>query len=161
MRLKLKNKEYVIQLYFVVKVTSGQERIAVNVLQNKIAKSELPIYSVIVIEGMRGYIIMEAEDEVSARQFVTKGRSIRGVLPKELSEEEVKKLIESKSRAIGIEKNDIVEFTTGPFKGYKARVLKMDETKDDITVELMDVVVPIPITTKMNTAKVIQKSNKA
>jgi transcriptional antiterminator NusG len=82
------------------------------------------------------------------------------VLPKELSEDEVKKLIESKSHAIGIEKNDIVEFTTGPFKGYKARVLKMDETKDDITVELMDVVVPIPITTKMNTAKVIQKANK-
>jgi hypothetical protein len=27
-------------------------------------------------------------------------------------------------------------------------------------VELMDVVVPIPITTKMNTAKVIQKANK-
>ena len=33
----------------------------------------------------------------------------------------------------------------------------MDETKDDITVELIDVVVPIPITTKMNTAKVIQR----
>ena len=148
-------------MYFVVKVTSGQERIAANVMQNKIAKSELPIYSIIVVEGVRGYIILEAEDEVSARQFVTKGRSIRGVLPKSLSEEEVKKLIEVRSHAVGIEKGDIVEFTTGPFKGYKARVLKVDELKDDITVELMDVVVPIPITTKMNTAKTIQKANKA
>jgi transcriptional antiterminator NusG len=148
-------------LYFVVKVTSGQERIAANIMQNKISKSDLPIYSVIVVEGVRGYVILEAEDEVSARQFITKGRSIRGVLPQSLKEEEVKKLIESRSHAVGIEKSDIVEFTTGPFKGYKARVLKVDELKDDITVELMDVVVPIPITTKMNTAKVIQKSNKA
>ena len=147
-------------MYFVVKVTSGQERIAANIMQNKIAKSDLPIYSIIVVEGVRGYIILEAEDEVSARQFVTKGRSIRGVLPKGLSEEEVNKLIEVRSHAVGIEKGDTIEFTTGPFKGYKARVLKVDELKDDITVELMDVVVPIPITTKMNTAKVIQKASK-
>jgi transcriptional antiterminator NusG len=148
-------------LYFVVKVTSGQERIAANILQNKVSKTELPIYSIIVVEGVRGYIILEAEDEVSARQFVTKGRSIRGVLPKSLSEEEVNKLIEVRSHAVGIEKGDTVEFTTGPFKGYKAKVLKVDDLKDDITVELMDVVVPIPITTKMNTAKVIQKASKA
>ena len=147
-------------MYFVVKVTSGQERIAANILQNKVSKTELPIYSIIVVEGVRGYIILEAEDEVSARQFVTKGRSIRGVLPKELSEAEVNKLIEVRSHAVGIEKGDTVEFTTGPFKGYKAKVLKVDDLKDDITVELMDVVVPIPITTKMNTAKVIQKANK-
>ena len=147
-------------MYFVVKVTSGQERIAANILQNKISKTDLPIYSIIVVEGVRGYIILEAEDEVSARQFVTKGRSIRGVLPKELSEAEVNKLIEVRSHAVGIEKGDTVEFTTGPFKGYKAKVLKVDDLKDDITVELMDVVVPIPITTKMNTAKVIQKANK-
>ncbi len=147
-------------MYFVVKVTSGQERIAANILQNKVSKTDLPIYSIIVIEGVRGYIILEAEDEVSARQFVTKGRSIRGVLPKSLSEDEVNKLIEVRSHAVGIEKNDIVEFTTGPFKGYKARVLRVDDLKDDITVELMDVVVPIPITTKMNTAKVIQKASK-
>jgi transcriptional antiterminator NusG len=148
-------------LYFVVKVTSGQERIAANILQNKVSKTDLPIFSIIVVEGVRGYIILEAEDEVSARQFVIKGRSIRGVLPKSLSEDEVKKLIEVRSHAVGIEKGDTVEFTTGPFKGYKARVLKVDELKDDITVELMDVVVPIPITTKMNTAKVIQKASKA
>ncbi len=144
-----------------MKVTSGQERIAANILQNKVSKTDLPIYSIIVVEGVRGYIIMEAEDEVSARQFVTKGRSIRGVLPKSLSEEEVNKLIEVRSHAVGIEKGDTVEFTTGPFKGYKAKVLKVDDLKDDITVELQDVVVPIPITTKMNTAKVIQKASKA
>ncbi len=149
-----------VHLYFVVKVTSGQERIAANILQNKVSKTDLPIYSIMVIEGVRGYIILEAEDEVSARQFVTKGRSVRGVLPKSLSEDEVKKLIEVRSHAVGIEKGDTVEFIAGPFKGYKAKVLKVDDLKDDITVELMDVVVPIPITTKMNTAKVIHKANK-
>lgn len=147
-------------MYFVIKVTSGQERIAANMLQNKITSQDSPIYSILVVEGVRGYIIIEAENELAIRQFITKGRNIRGVLPKALSEEEMSKLIEVRSKAVGIEKGDTVEFTSGPFKGYKAKVLKIDDLKDEITVELMDVVVPIPITTKTNTARVIQKASK-
>lgn len=148
-----------IRLYFVVKVTSGQEKIAANILQNKISKSEMPIYSIVVVEGMRGYIIVEAEDEVSCRQFVTKGKSIRGVLPKPLSEEEVKKLIESKSQIVKVEKGDVVEFTSGPMKGYQAKVLKVDEVKGNMIVERLDVVVPIALTVKTTIAKIVQKAN--
>jgi transcriptional antiterminator NusG len=147
-------------VYFVVKVTSGQENIAANMLQNKLSKDDLPIYSIIVVEGMRGYIVVEGEDEVSVRTFITKERNIRGILPKPLSEKEVEKLLEVKSYAQEIHNGDTVEFTTGPFKGYKAKVLKVDDVKSEITVELMDVVVPIPITTKMSTARVIQKVQK-
>lgn len=147
-------------MYFVVKVTSGQEKIAANMLQNKLSKENLAIYSIIVVEGMRGYIIVEAEDEIAVRTFITKERNIRGILPKPLSLEEVDKLLEVKSYAMEIHNGDTVEFTTGPFKGYKAKVLKVDDVKSEITVELMDVVVPIPITTKMNTARVIQKAAK-
>lgn len=147
-------------LYFVVKVTAGQERIAANMLNNKWKKSDLPIYSIVVIDGMRGYIIVEAEDEPAIRTFITRDKNIKGVLDKPLTAEEVDKLVEVKSLAPEIGKDDLVEFTSGPFKGYKARVLKVDDIKGDITVELMDVVVPIPITTKTNTAKVLQKAQK-
>jgi transcriptional antiterminator NusG len=148
-------------VYFVVKVTSGQERIAANMLQNKWTKTDLPIYSIIVVEGMRGYIIVEAEDEMAIRAFITRDRNVKGILPKAITEEEINKLVEVKSYAPEIAKDDLVEFTSGPFKGYKAKVLKVDGIKGDITVELMDVVVPIPITTKANTAKVYQKAQSA
>ncbi len=109
---------------------------------------------------MRGYIVVEAEDEITVRTFITKERNIRGILPKPLSEAEVDKLLEVKSYVQEIHNGDTVEFTSGPFKGYKARVLRVDDVKSDMTVELMDVVVPIPITTKMNTARIIQKAQK-
>ncbi len=147
-------------MFFVVKVTSGQEKIAASMLQNKLTKEQLAIYSIIVVEGMRGYIVVEAEDEITARTFITKERNIRGILPKPLSEAEVDKLLEVKSYVQEIHNGDTVEFTSGPFKGYKAKVLRVDEVKSDMTVELMDVVVPIPITTKMNTARIIQKAQK-
>ncbi len=148
-------------MYFVVKVTSGQERIAASMLQNKASKTDLPIYSIIVVDGVRGYIIVEAEEELSCRSFISKEHNIRGMLSKPLSAEDVEKLIKISTAVQEIEKDDTIEFTSGPFKGYKARVLKVDDAKSDITVELMDVVVPIPITTKMNTAKIIQKAKSA
>ncbi len=142
-----------------MKVTSGQERIAANMLQNRISRNNPQnIYSIVVIGGMKGYIIVEAEDELSVRGFITKERNIKGILPKPLSQEDIDKLLVAKKAEQIIAKGDIVEFSAGPFKGYNAKVLKLDETKSEITVELMDVPVPIPITTKMSTAKVIQKS---
>ncbi len=146
-------------MYFVVKVTSGQERIAANMLNSKREKSDSSVYSIILVDGMRGYLIIEAEDESACRNFVSKVRNVRGVLPKPISTEDVEKLVSRVGvSAQEISKNDTVEFTTGPFKGYKAKVLKVDDSKSEITVELIDVVVPIPVTTKMNTAKIIEKS---
>ena len=148
-------------MYFVVKVTAGQEKIAAGMLQNKLGKDALQsIYSILVAEGIRGYIVVEAENEVEVRAFITKERNIKGILPLPLTEDEVKKFLAVKSHTQEIEKGDTIEFTTGPFKGYKAKVLKVDTSKNDVTVELMDVVVPIPLTTKMNTAKVIEKVQK-
>ncbi len=145
-------------MYFVVKVTSGQERIVANMLQSKAGKGDQKVYSIMIVEGMRGYIIIEAEDELACREFVSKEHNVRGVLSKPLTQEEIDKLVSMPSKAQDIQKGDTVEFSTGPFKGYKAKVLKIDDTKNDMTVELMDVVVPIPITTKISTAKVIQKA---
>lgn len=131
--------------------------IAASIMQNKIANTEAPIYSIMVIEGMRGYIILEAEDEVACRQFITKGKNIRGVLPKPLGEEDVKKLIESKSQPVKIERGDFVELTSGPLKGYEAKVMKVDEAKGTMVVERLDVVVPIALTVKISTAKLVRK----
>ncbi|MGC8652086.1 MAG: transcription elongation factor Spt5 [Candidatus Micrarchaeia archaeon] len=148
-------------MYFVVKVTAGQERIIANILQNKNTKEDSGIYSIMVVEGMRGYIIVEAEEEAKLKAFITKDRNIRGVLPKPISDSDINRFIEATDKAMNIEKGDIIEFTSGPFKGYKAKVLKTDEVKDDITVELMDVVVSIPVTTKRSSAKIVQKAEKA
>ena len=148
-------------MYFVVKVTSGQEKIAANILQNKMVKSTLPIYSIMVVEGMRGYIILEGEDEISVRQFATKGKSVRGVLPTALPDAEVEKLIKTRTNVVKIEKGDIVEFTSGPLKGYEAKVLKVDEAKGNMIVERLDVVVPIALTVKMNIAKMVKKAKVA
>ncbi len=147
-------------MYFVVRVTSSQEKITADILESKVSKSTLPIHSVVLVEGMRGYLIIEAENEVAVRELIMNEPHVKGMLPKPLSQEELDKMLEVKQHVQEIAINDTVEFLSGPFKGYKAKVKKVDSAKDEITVELMDVAVPIPVTTKSSTARIIEKAEK-
>ncbi len=147
-------------MYFIVRVTSSQERITTDILQNKVEKSNLPVYSIIIAEGMRGYLIIEAENENVARELILDEPHVKGILSRPLGEADLNRMLETKKVVQDIGVNDIVEFMSGPFKGYKAKVKKVDETKEEITVELMDVAVPIPVTTKAGIAKIVQKAEK-
>jgi len=147
-------------MYFVVKVISGQEKIAATILQNKAEQMENQIFSILVLSGMKGYLIVEAKNEVTCTTLIANEHNVRGLLKQPLKQEEIDKILEVKTFIQTIEKGDLIEFINGPFKGYKARVLKIDDQKSDLTVELMDVVVPIPITAKLSSAKIIQKAKK-
>jgi len=141
----------------VYRVTAGQEKVVADILRNKIKKENLPLYSIALLEDMRGYLIVEAEDEVIARQAAMKIPHIKGVLSKEMKIEEITPLIETRTTKLQIAKGDIVELISGPFKGEKAKIIKIDEAKDEVTVELLEVAVPIPVTIKINTVRMYQK----
>ncbi|NYZ79456.1 transcription elongation factor Spt5 [Candidatus Micrarchaeota archaeon] len=145
-------------MIFVYRVTAGQEKVVVDVLRNKLRKDNLPIYAIALLEDMRGYLILEAEDEVVARQAAMRIPHIKGVLAKSMGIEEIAPLIETRTTKLQIAKGDVVELVSGPFKGEKARIIKIDESKDEVTVELLEVAVPIPVTIKINIVKVYQKA---
>lgn len=148
-------------VYLIVRVTSSQEKITADILENKVTKGNHQVYSLILPPGMRGYLVIEAESENACRELIMNEPHVKGMLPRPLADEEVEKLLTIKQSVQEIGVNDIIEFLAGPFKGYKAKVRKVDSAKDEITVELMDVAVPIPVTTKSNTAKIIEKAEVA
>jgi len=57
----------------------------------------------------------------------------------------------------GISEGTIVELIAGPFKGEKAVVKRIDTAKEEITVELYESVLPIPITVRGDNVRVIDK----
>ncbi|MEM3362219.1 MAG: transcription elongation factor Spt5 [Candidatus Anstonellaceae archaeon] len=144
------------------RVVSGQEKIVMEMLVKKIKAEKLAVYSIIHIEDMKGYMFVEAENEMAARAAANKIQHIKGVITKEIDLKELEPLLSSKMKQISekISKGDIVELTAGPFKGERAKVLRIDDKKDELVVELMDVAVPIPITIKANTIKLRQKAEE-
>ena len=63
-----------------------------------------------------------------------------------------------KKAEIELNDGDIVEVIGGPFKGEKGKVKRYDETKGEVTIELIEVTVPIPVTVNAGLVKVIEKS---
>lgn len=145
-------------MIFVYRVTAGQEKVVADVLHNKIRKEKLGVYAVAFMDSLKGYLIVEAEDEVAARQAAMRIPHIKGVLKRSMEIKEIESLIATKAAGIKLNKGDIVELVSGPFKGERARVIKIDELKEECTVELIEIAVPIPVTIKMGIVRVHQRA---
>ena len=102
---------------------------------------------------------VEAVDENTVVKLIQKVKHIKGFLKRPITVAEIENLVKAeKQPALIIESGDIVEMSSGPFKGERAKVLKIDEAKDEITVELIEVAVPIPVTVKSKMVKLFQKA---
>ena len=141
-------------------MTTGQEKIVSQMLEKKAKAEKLNVYSIAYIENIKGYIFVEVPDKNVLAKLLQKMRHVKGFLAKPVKIEEIEKLIAlSKQPTIMLEVGDIVEMTSGPFKGERAKVVKVDEGHDEVTVELIEVAVPIPITVKSKMIKIFQKAS--
>ncbi len=147
-------------MIYTVRTTVGQERILADLLAVKQRKDNLQVYSIFVIDEMRGYLFVEAPNEVEVKKLVYGMPHIKGLVKKPVEFEEMKHFFEEKPLVSSIAKGDLVEVVSGPFKGEKAKVIRIDESKDKITVELVEAAVPIPITLDAAAVRVIRRSEE-
>jgi transcriptional antiterminator NusG len=129
-----------------VRTLARQEFNAAYAIYQRAKKEGLKIYSIVVIPESKGYIYVEGEnlDEiVKACLGIPKVRGVVKFPP--VSYEEMERLLKSKGPEIKVSIGDIVEITGGPFKGEKARVIRIDENKREVMVELLNAVLKIPV----------------
>jgi len=123
-------------------------------------KKKLNVYSVLRPHGLRGYIILEAEDRDSSEEAVYNLPYIKGIIGKTISYDEIKNMLESNVAAVSIEEGDIVEIIGSTLKGEKAKVLRIDKQKEEVVVSLLGAVVPLPVTIKLDNVKVIRRESE-
>jgi len=140
-------------MLYTYRVTAGQESIVADLLYKKIVKSSAPIKAVIVSPRLRGYLMAESDDDIAAKQIIANVPHVKGTLHRTMPVSEINELLESKPQEIVLNKGDLVEVTSGPFKGERAKVVRIE--KEDVTIELVEVAVPIPVTIKANAVKVL------
>ncbi len=146
---------------FVLRTTANREDQVMDFVTSNAKKKGMNIYSIIRPHGMRGYIFIEAENRAEAEQAAFNVPYARGILPKKVDYKDIEHMLEeSKKVEMNIMKNDIVEIISGPFKRENAKVTRIDKAKEDVVVELLEAAVPIPITVKMDTVKVIRREGE-
>jgi transcriptional antiterminator NusG len=145
---------------FVVKTTANQERSVAGMLANTARKENLDVRAILAPDELKGYVLVEAPDSGIVELAIQTVPHARAVVKGQSSIAEILHFLTPKPTVTGITEGAIIEITSGPFKGEKARVKRVDEGHEEITVELFDAVVPIPITIRGDTVRILRKEEE-
>ncbi|MFQ6107424.1 MAG: transcription elongation factor Spt5 [Thermoplasmata archaeon] len=148
------------QSIMAVKTSIGHEKSVADSIASRAKSPKSGIYSVLSPTTLRGYVLVETINPDRLEEIVKGIRRARGIVKGETSLTEIDHFLAPKPLVSGIVEGDIVELVAGPFKGEKARVQQIDEGKEEITVELFEAVVPIPVTVRGDSVRVIQKEER-
>jgi transcription termination/antitermination protein NusG len=148
---------------YAIKTTAKQERtVADNVEKVAREQKDIRVVAVIVPEELKGYVLVESPDSIARiEQLVEMIPHARAVVRGETKLSEVEHFLVPKPVVSGITEGTIVEIIAGPFKGEKAVVKRIDTGKEEITVELYESMVPIPITVRGDSVRVVERSEEA
>lgn len=144
-------------MLFIIKVTTNKEETVMNMVREKVEKKQLQVFSLAHPFGLRGYIILEAADKESVEEVVFNLPYVKGILRKEVTYDEIKSMMQPNVVEMNIEKNDIVEIISEPFKKEKAKVIRIDKQKGEAVVTLLQAAIPIPVTIKLDNIRVIRR----
>ncbi|MBL7100358.1 MAG: transcription elongation factor Spt5 [Nanoarchaeota archaeon] len=155
-----KEKKETMNPIFALRTTANREEQVLDFVTSNVEKKGLDVYSIISPHGLRGYIFLEAKDRQSAEESFQGVPYARGLLPNLVKYEEIEHMLEQVKREINIQKSDIVEIISGPFKREQAKVTRIDQQKEEVIVELLESAIPIPVTVKIDSVKVVRRESE-
>lgn len=145
---------------YALRTTANREDQVVDFIATNIKKHGLKVYAIIRPHGMRSYVFLEAETKTDAQEAFQGVPYAKSLLDTPVDYKEIEPMLEQTKAQVNIEKGDIVEIISGPFKRESAKVTRIDEQKDEVIVELLEAAVPIPITVKIDSVKVIRRDTE-
>lgn len=139
--------------FFAIRTTGGQEKIVMGLLENRIKLKKINVQSVLLVDNLKGYVVVEATDANAAYDLIQGIRHVRGQLRGELQFKDIEGYLVKKSTVSELEVDKTVEIIGGPFKGMKATVTRVDTDKEEATVILLDAPYQLPVTVDANYLK--------
>jgi len=142
---------------YAVKTTVNQERSVADRVAKAAEREGLEISAVLSPDELKGYFLVEASGPAQIEEAVQNMHHVKGVVRGESDLSDVEHFLKPKPVAAGINEGDIVELVSGPFKGEKAVVKRIDAGDEEITLELYEAMVPIPVTVRGDSVRVLDK----
>ena len=164
---------------FAVRTTGGQEKLVMKILESRMKMDQTDeeekqkaqeegkeielkdnrlkdIQSVVLVDDLKGYVVVEAEDVSSMFNAIQGIRHIRGQLRGELEYSEIENYLIKKSTVSELSVDNVVEIIAGPFKGMQATVTRIDHEKEEAIVVLLDAPYQLPVTIDANFLKALK-----
>jgi len=145
---------------FSIKTQVGKEQNAADLVNSRAEKSRLQIPSILATPELRGYIFLEGYDKERIKDLLKTVSYARNMLDGDIPIDQIEHFLVPASAVAKIAEGDVVEMVAGPFRGETAKVTHIDDTKEEITVELFESVVPIPITVRGEQVRVVKRKDE-
>ena len=153
-------KEKFSSMIFAVRTTAGQEKNVAKLIATRVKAGELPIKAVLVPEILKGYVFVEADGPHFVDKVIAGIKHVRSRVPGTVSFSEVERYIIVKPVIEELDTGDVVEIMAGPFKGMRAKITRVDRTKEDVTLELLEATFTLPITVHADYVKPVVKAKE-
>ena len=138
---------------FAVRTTGGQEKVVLRLLETKMRSGELNVQSILLVDNLKGYIVVEAQEPQEMFNAIQGLRHVKGQLRGEMQYSEIEPYLIKKSTVSELVVDGVVEIIGGPFKGMKATITRVDHEKEEATVILLDAPYQLPVTVDANYLK--------
>ncbi len=145
---------------FAIRTTVGQEKTSLRIIEAKASAEESAVYSIMVSDALKGYILAESSEIENVEKICRGVPHVRGVLDGVVDLTEIEHLLVPRAATLDMKAGDIVELISDPFKGEKAKVVRVDEHKEEATLELLEASVPIPVTVPGSSLRIIEKEER-
>ena len=146
---------------FAIRTTAGQEKNVANLIAIRIESAKLPVKAVLVPEMLKGYVFVEPEGPHFVEEAIAGIKHVRSRVPGIVTFSEVERYIVIKPVIEELDAGDVVEIISGPFKGMKAKITRIEKTKSEVILELLEATFTLPITVHADYVKVVEKTKKA
>lgn len=157
---KKMEEEKTFGVIFAVRTTAGQEKNVATLIAARAEMGKLPIKAVLVPEMLKGYVFIEADGPHFVEEAIAGIKHVRSRVPGIVDFSEVERYIVVKPVIEELDEEDTVEVVGGPFKGMKARITRVDRTKEEVTLELLEATFTMPITVHADYVKLVEKGKK-
>lgn len=142
---------------FTVKTTASREETVVRMIMERDRDG---IHAALAPEEMTSYVFVEADSHGVVDRVLEDIPHARNMLDGETGFSEIEHFLDPGSDVEGINVGDIVEVTSGPYQGEKASVKTIDEANDQVTIELAEATVPIPVTLRGDKLRVLDSDER-
>ena len=118
------------------------------------------VKAILVPETLRGYVFIETTEFRDVEIAISGVPHVRGRVGGKVSMDEIDKFLAPPPAAEGISEGDVVEIISGPFKGERAKVQRVDTGKEELILELLDSPYTIPVRVHADFAKIVERAER-
>lgn len=138
---------------FCLRTTIGQEQNVARLIEARARTKNVNLKAVLIPDQLKGYLFVEASHPQLVDEVINGISHIRGRITGTVNLSELESHLVPKSVIETLNTGMTVEIISGPFKGSRAKITAIQTGRQEVTVELLDSGMPIPIVTHADHVK--------